>query len=426
MKRILALLLIVSTLFSLLACASDLTEETETGEASVTAEETENKDLALKEIPEICDKLTLEKINAFPVAKESMTPEEARELCVSFFRFCQTFAWTPNKTMTFVRNAKGSKTTVQAGTIYGGLPYGGVSSGNVYRLLDYLDQETGVVDIEKAAPNADVSLFANQCSMGAFVGWGRAINSADYDWTSGMVQKNGFIPVGDYKYDANLSSFSQKGTDEIVKENGQNVMFESYAKMKPADGLVEYGTAGHVIMCSSEPVVVRNADKTINGEESYFTVIDQGQAYKEKKQTDGTPFLVQGGVDRKVTFAGAFESSYLPFTFAEFLGQDPIDTPKVECTVKGDSCTADELTKAHLSSNYAIFDVYIDFINEKGEVVVPRVSRSKTVDVYEANINSFVMGSVIENYAKKGYSVRISVQTAAGPRLIAFEGKLLP
>ena len=34
------------------------------------------------------------------------------------------------------------------GTTYGGLPYVGVASGNVYRMMDYIN-EYGILDMEK-------------------------------------------------------------------------------------------------------------------------------------------------------------------------------------------------------------------------------------------------------------------------------------
>ena len=53
-------------------------------------------------------------------------------------------------------------------------------------------------DMTEAEKNP--KLFGNQCSFGAYWGWGRVINSANYGGTNEMVLKNGFLRVGDYSY----------------------------------------------------------------------------------------------------------------------------------------------------------------------------------------------------------------------------------
>jgi hypothetical protein len=425
MKRFLSLLLTLAICLPLLSCGAELITDPISNEANTTATKEDAASQGngkLKTIPYIADKLSREKINAFPTVNENMTVEEARKLCVDFFRFCQTFAWTPDESLRYERNSKGDITELRAGTIYGGLPYGGVSSGNIYRLMEYYDEETGVVDMSKATPEGQTILFANQCSIGAYWGWGRVINSADYDWTDKMVPKNGFIPVGNYtyRYMNTLGSFSQKSTGDICKENGVDIMFDAYSKMKPADGLVAFDSAGHVIMCSSTPTVVKTNGK-IDGSKSYFTVIDQGQAFHQMEQSDGTKYLVQGGVDRKVTFRGAFESGYLPFTFAEFLGTDGLESPKATLEL-GESATIDQFRSATLRSNYGISDVFVTYLNEDGTAAGYKTIRSKTAGVMSLEMASSFMGGALVPYV--GKTMRIEVQQSSGARLIAWEGTI--
>ena len=430
MKKITALLLALTALF-LASCSAGLSENKTAGAENTRETVSKEKETGKTEVEEfiptatVTDKLSWEKINSFAKANEAMTPNEAREVCVSFFRFCQTFAWVPDSTLTFERNSKGSKTTLTKGTVYGGLPYGGVSSGTVYRLMEFYNPETGVVNMKKATPGGETLYFANQCSMGAYQGWGRVINSAKYSWTEYMTQKNGFLCVGPYTYDSTISSFSKKSTVSICEDNGQDVMFRSYAAMLPADGLVEYAPSGHVIMCSGNVKVVYNPDGTINGEESSFTVIDQGQAYKQKTQSDGSKYMVQGGVDRTITFAGAFKSGYIPFTFAEFLGTDPIETAKVELNVSGDSVTQADLKKGIVKANYSIADVYINILDESGSTVYQKPIRVKTVAEKSIELASATMGSMIKTYADGKHRVQIEVQLYSGDRILALDAALV-
>ena len=163
MKRIIALLLALCSLL-LASCSQGLstTEEAETTEIAETKkEEAEKKEEEFIPTATLTDKLSWDKINAFPKANENMTPEEARELCVSFFRFCQSFAWTPDQDFSFQRNAKGSITDLKKGTVYGGLPYGGVSTGTIYRLMEVYNTETGVVKMKEACPGGETLYFAS-------------------------------------------------------------------------------------------------------------------------------------------------------------------------------------------------------------------------------------------------------------------------
>ena len=152
MKRTLSLLLCLLTILPILAsCGSSLPEET-----GITAEET--KETATEETkkpadtykyPEIKDKLSWEKINAFSIAPGSgMSTDELRQLCADFFRFSKSALWTPDSSWNYIRNAHGSKDEIKKGQIYGGMPYIGLASCSVYRLMDWYDEETGVLNMK--------------------------------------------------------------------------------------------------------------------------------------------------------------------------------------------------------------------------------------------------------------------------------------
>ena len=98
---------------------------------------------------QVGQKLTWEAINSFPIKYPDMPIAEMRELCVEFFGFTKTALWTPNETVKYIRNKGGTQDIMRKGDVYGGLPYVGVASGNVYRLMDFIDEQTGLLDICK-------------------------------------------------------------------------------------------------------------------------------------------------------------------------------------------------------------------------------------------------------------------------------------
>lgn len=428
MKRILALSLSLLLLFPFASCARNTTDDTVTADVSTletqdsqTLEETQTLPDTF-DYPEIHDKVTWEKINSFPIANSTMSIDELRSLCVDFFRFAKTFTWTPNADYHFEKNAKGDKDSVLQGEIIGGLPYVGLGSGSVYRTMDYIDEATGILDIKKAGE--DRYLFGNQCSIGAYWGWGRVINSADYDWTYNMVQRRGFLKIGPYTYDESIYSFSSDlNTVKICKDNGEQTMFESYACLQPADGLVQYNTAGHVIMCSAIPVIVRNTDGTIDGKESYILKIDQGQTWKEYPQSNGDPRSVKGAVDGKVTFSKLFSDKYIPFTYAEFLGTDPVEDAQCEFMYSGSNITVTKLKQVIITSNYGISDIYVYVKSLEGEVLYSTAYRATTAGLMRTVLGDSIISKEISPYAA-GYNLEVVCQLSNGERPTIYTGKL--
>ena len=132
-------------------------------------------------------------------------------------------------------------------------------------------------------------------------------------------------------------------------------MYESYAMMKPADGLV---CNGHVRMNSAVPTVVRNADGTIDPDASYTYVREQVCYVSHKNHLriapDGTHYTAQGRVEYHNTFRQLLTEGYIPFTFAEFKDPSRVEPVRIRLAVEP------ELKERVLSANYAISDVFVE------------------------------------------------------------------
>ncbi|MBO5868213.1 MAG: hypothetical protein J6Q54_04830, partial [Oscillospiraceae bacterium] len=354
MKKLLSILLAMLVLLSLAACGGEAEQTGPT--TSVSAYKSGDG------YTEIADMLSWEDLNAFPVKSADMTIDELRQLCVDFFRYTKTACWIPDDNFTYWHNSENTNALNQtAGVVYGGLPYIYVASGSIYRILDFMDPETGVVDIKGLTVNPH--LYGNQCSIGAYWGWARVINSADYAWTQDIVVSKGFPRVGEYTYADYLTGWSDGyGTRHMLPENGTEVMYMSYAELKHGDGIVYYTTAGHVVMIASDAHVeyLDEAKTQIDPVNSYVTVIDQTPTWKIGTNEAGDTYEYQANVDEKWNFEKLYKGNYAPFTYNEFLGTDPIEETEVTSSIDAgaESITLTELFKTKVKANYGISDIY--------------------------------------------------------------------
>ena len=376
------------------------------------------------------DPLSWEAINEFPVVHDGMTIEEGRKLCVDFFRYCKTAVWMPDSNYEYkIKSANTESESITGFMKYGGLPYISLASGNIYRLMDYMDPETAVVDLQAAG--AKPTLFGNQCSFGSYVGAGRVINSAVYSWTKGMTPINGFVPVGDYEIRNDVKNFSNGGysTITVLDENGPEKMYEAYAGLKKGDVIVYYTTAGHVVMISEDAVVTRTADGKIDPAQSYVIVIDQTPGHADMTNEAGDSFAYEKNVDAKWTFSKLFAGEYVPYTFKEWLGTDPIESSKTEFSHTGDTISLKQLNNTVVTSNYGVMDIYASVYNANGVEVYKLAVRAEETSLKELEFKSTgynvdIWGTEENIYADQEYTVKIYAQISTGERPTLWEGKL--
>ncbi len=112
--------------------------------------------------------LTQAAIDALPVANSKMTSAELRQLCLDYFKLHLSFQWVPKRdipvystgsTKLFVKYLqnfvdptvesfdKYTGKALKRDTIHEGIPYHNLSSGNIYRWMEYYDEKTGEMDL---------------------------------------------------------------------------------------------------------------------------------------------------------------------------------------------------------------------------------------------------------------------------------------
>lgn len=432
-KKWLCLVLAVLVCF-LTACQPALIEPEE------NAPETE-VDRNVKTYPEVGNPLSWDKINAIPIANNNMSGEELRKICTDFMRLQLTFEWTPSKSLSYFFETRNYSMDFPEGRVYGGLPYKTFDgNGNLYIVMDFYDPETGILDPGIISSTNIFSIIGNDCATGPYWAWARVINSiTNYEdfktgngFTNiGLTPENNLIPVGNYKSISSGTWDDGNGTKAICEENGVQTMYESYAQMQEADGLIRlYPKAegsiqshNHLMMVSSKATVVRNEDGTINGDRSFVTIMDQ-ESKMTRVMTDTGMVHYEGGIDTKYTFAEIYRDRYIPFTFKEFLKTDPVEEAEIHLEVDGDASDFNTLQKGTLRSNYGISHLRIKFFNADGKELYSSRVIPKMVDTTNFKMEDLLKPNA-KWHAEEGNTCVITAFLGTGQEFEVFNGELI-
>ncbi|MBR2615588.1 MAG: hypothetical protein IKC69_02800, partial [Clostridia bacterium] len=385
----------------------------------------------------------LSQLEAIPVAKPGMRPEELRTICLDFMRLQLSFQWLPGEDYHYVIESRNHPVDLKKGSLHGGMPYVNIGTGNVYRFAEYYDPETGSVDLSDLKQHKEIVGIA--CSGAATCAWSRCISSARLGFTFDMTQKNGFVNVGPYKYSKELKKFIRpiRGTDinpeikytpkHVCLENGMQTMYESYAKMLPADGILN---SGHIRMCASVPTVIRKNDGTIDGERSFVLYCDQvlyeSAWYHDRYTEEGDFYRVHGGVDVKESFANLFRDGYIPFTFKEFLGEADVKKAKINANITQAALSVEELKKVEIRSNYPVSDLFTEVTDPEGNVLYKHVCRRRAttpaeLDLYEMALADHIPLDELKPFEASGEnSLVIMAQLWNGKKERAYAARLMP
>ena len=427
MKKVLAFLLAALMAASLFGCGEKTAEPAATEEA---------KDYSAFAGIVADPKTWYEELMALPIASPDMTEDELRQLCVDAMRFNLTFPWTPTQDIaySFTLLERTSEVELPAGIAYSGLFYcNNNAKGNVWKALDYYDHETGAIDIE--AMNGDfLSVMSSACARGVEWGWSRVSNSTGLETMSSYSQYNSkVVPVGPYNYLPGKYSFgSGDGTKDIIADNGEDIICQSYAAMKLADGLYS-SSSYHVIMAAANPVVVTDANGVIDPEQSYILILEQDAvgSKTEKKnyqQENGVTMRPLGTVDNKYTFADLLDKGYVPFAIPELVGRDPVEAGEAwiggpnQKEENGADITISQLMDKTLMTNYAICTVEAQVQDPEGKVLLSgKYQLVTTPFTYSASLGNMDFEMDARNLADGKNTVHIFVRMSNGELKEAFK-----
>lgn len=279
--------------------------------------------------------------------------------------------WCTDHVITYKKNGpvSGKQFLHEPGYTYAGVLYSSASSG-LFQFLEYYDRETGLLTYTGSADELKLDL-GSSCADTLLWAWSTVCNSVKGGfYPVMMVPANGFIPVGNYTIKEGISSFNEMPSYAIIDSVPKEVMLDAYAQCLPADAIIS-NPKNHAMMVIEPAIVVKNADGSINPDESYLMIQDQrggnGAVFYEVEE-NGHTLNFSGRTSAKVTFAKLYEDDYIPLTAAEFIGEKPYDKATVSATEGVDSI--DKLAKAQVESNYPLAVINLIVTNKSGKQTI--------------------------------------------------------
>lgn len=421
LKRVFSLLCIFSILVSLVAC----------GNTSAPTEPTPPPQ-TLPPTKVLYDPTGYKVNNPIEYPKYSFDKEPSnltlRMMSVSAFKDLLSVRWSTPVAITYNKTGPVSGKTFQhaADVTYAGTIYSNASTG-LFQFLEFYDFESGRLRYPGSIEEMKETLGAS-CADAMIWGVTTVCNSITgpyYPVT--MVYQNGYLPVGNYTYDFNITSYNQMPTQKIVQQNEKAVILDAYTKVRPGD-MFTSTPDNHGMQAISIPSVFYNSDGSIDIDRSYINIQDQrggqGSGFYEV-QEGGETIRYSGRTTAKFTFKQLYDKAYIPVTTAEFAGLKEYE--KATASIDKQCATVSELAGATVSSNYPLAVVNIvasdpfgnktvigrQLFNGAGENGVPRefaLSEMECLTSFESSA-----------YNTPSYTIKVEVVPSSGDRIIVSE-----
>ena len=165
----------------------------------------------------------------------------------------------------------------------------------------------------------------------------------------------------------------------------------------------------------------------IDGDKSYITIVHQTSAgWASGKTAAGKVYQIKNGVDVQIPFRKLFSNSYIPFTFGEFTGSNPVEATTCNINLSGSEATENMLFSARITSNYSITDAYIIVKDSSGKQVYKHAVRNSTA--YGKTLTLAKSGENVDSWgtlSKGTYAVEVVAQLTTGERPTVYTGNLV-
>ena len=178
-----------------------------------------------------------------------------------------------------------------------------------------------------------------------------------------------------------------------MTENGDQVIFRAYSRMKPGDGVVKRANnSGHCRMIT-EINTVYLPDGTIDGDNSMMTMIEQTVGSFKKEQTYYDEELgcdvYKVGIEQTFSFAAMAKAKYIPITCRALIDPAPVKAAVITDTET--TFNKDNVLKGTLTCNWMMDCVMLNITKDDETVqsATAYVSR-KTGQYMSFDLQEFV------------------------------------
>lgn len=302
--------------------------------------------------------------------KKSDELEKRRSTVVDKMFSYTTTRFRYDKDYKYILNDK--EITLSRDVLYGGLPYTAYSAISPDAFLDFAVSRDEDGTYLLSFPYGDDPFYwGGSCGNAVFWSWASVSSSIKFSYSANMIEENGAIPVGTWTYTTDdISNGIWSDTQKTCKQNGSDVLFESYALMAEGDALTYISPKGNHVMLVREVNIERSLSGRILGNKSYVTCMDQNGGFSYKDGADGVKYCSSCSVNSIISFESLFNEGYLPVTCIELLDDN---VPLAEVVFKDSNQNDDfgyiDVTRGYFDSNYAISKVEMTVTDSAGNVV---------------------------------------------------------
>ncbi len=300
------------------------------------------------------------------------TSDELREAAVQAMKDILSIQWCTSTSYKYYKTGPVSNKeyVYDPGNIYAGIPYNNANAG-IFQFMEYYNHKTGALEYPYSAERLKNEIGVD-CASAVLWAWSTVCTSivGGY-YPKYMVIKNGYIPVGTYKYDPNTPSFNHLPTQKIVQQAGYGVMTESYALILKGDAVTS-STANHAMMAVEDAHVEYLPNGRIDRDKSYVIFMDQRAGGEDLQQIDenGNVLNFSGRLEAKFTFTELYRKHYIPVSPLEF--QVPTYYEEVHAELNHKVKNYEDLKTAVISSNYPLAVLRISAIQFGKKTVIHR------------------------------------------------------
>ncbi len=358
------------------------------------------------------------------VLNEGATPDEMRQMAIQAMRDELTVPWFTKTEFSYNKKVNGEASDFVARTNYQycGLPYTDSGTGLLHWLTHYNFETGEVTDIDSETLN---KTLGNSCATSVSWGWASVITSFKGIATFSFNKSYGAIPVGDYAIPSDLVSYKTYTTQRICEDNGKDKMYQAYAQVQPADGIISYPNGGkgmHAMMAIEKAYVVYDNSGNIDEKKSHLVIQDQRAGQKSNSTTyvvvdeDGNKSHYSGRTSAVIPFIDLFENGYyIPVTNAEFMGQKPYALPEVSVDKK-DAKSLSDISSASVHSNFRMVTITLSATDPKTGKVVGKATKMTTDTTHKYKLSDLARNDNLVKNLKKGteYQFKVDVLVSAG------------